>query len=108
MGALKNSSKLYCTTVLFVKGTVRIDNMIKIYFIALNEFRRIQLQFATNRIKKGPLEPEIQPAKFARRHYAGPMTSRDVIGLPPVTISLVILHNCFLIVEDYTKDLYHI
>ena len=32
------------------------------------------------------------------------MTSRDVIGLPPVTISLVTLYNCFLTVEDYTKD----
>ena len=35
----------------------------KIDFIVLNEFRRIQLQFATNRIKIGPIEPEIQPAK---------------------------------------------
>ena len=32
------------------------------------------------------------------------MTSRDVIGMPPVTISLVTLYNCFLTVEDYTKD----
>ena len=46
---------------------------------------------------------EIQPAKGALRHYAGPMMSRDVIGLPPVTISLVTLYNCFLTVEDYTK-----
>ena len=64
----------------------------------------IQLQFATNIIKIGPLEPEIQPAKGARRHYAGPMTSRDVISLPPVTISLVTLENYFLTVEDYTKE----
>ena len=58
----------------------------------------IQLQFATNRIKVGQLKPEMQPAKCARRHYAEPMTSRDVIGLPPVTISLVTLYNCFLTV----------
>ena len=32
-------------------------------FIALNESIRIQLQFATNRIKIGPLEPQIQPHK---------------------------------------------
>ena len=32
----------------------------------------------------------------------GPLTSRDVIGLAPVTISLVTLCNCFLTVEDYT------
>ena len=51
----------------------------------------IKLQFATNRIKIDLLEQEIQPAKGARRHYAGPMTSRDVIGLPPKTISLVTL-----------------
>ena len=39
-------------------------------------------------------------------HYAVPMTSRDVIGLPPVTISLVALckYYCFLTVEDFTKD----
>ena len=53
----------------------------------------IQLQFATTRIKIGPLEPEIQPAKGVRRYYAGPMTSRDVISLPLVTISLVTLYK---------------
>ena len=42
---------------------VKIDRMFKINFIALNESRMIQLQFATNWIKIGPLEPEIQPAK---------------------------------------------
>ena len=62
----------------------------------------MNLQFATNRIKIGPLEPEIQPAKVELRHYAGTMTSRDVIVLPPVTISLY--NNCSLTVEDYTKD----
>ena len=46
--------------------------------IPLNEYRRIQLQFATNKIKIGQLEPEIQPAKSVWRHYAGPMASRDV------------------------------
>ena len=65
---------------------------------------RFQLQFSTNRIKIGPLEPEIQPEKCALRHYAGPMTSHDFIGLPPVTISLVTLDYCFFTVEDYTKD----
>ena len=76
-----------------VKGTdsVKIDNSSKIDFIALNQSRRIQLQFSTNRIKIAPLEPEIQHSKVARRHYALSKTSRDVIGLPPVTISLVIL-----------------
>ena len=78
--------------------------MLKIDFIALNKSRRIQLQFATNRIKIGPLELEIRHAKGARRHYARPMTSCDVIGLPPVTILLVTLYNCFLTVEDYTKE----
>ena len=62
----------------------------------------MNLQFATNRIKIGPLEPEIQPAKGELRHYAGTMTSRDVIVLPPVTISLY--NNFSLTVEDYTKD----
>ena len=61
----------------------------------------IQLQLITNRINISPLEPKIQPAKGARRHYAGPMTSSDPISLPPVTISLVTLYNyCFLTVED--------
>ena len=48
-----------------VKGTywVEIGNMFKIDFIALNESRRIQLQFVLNRIKITPLESEIQPAK---------------------------------------------
>ena len=65
----------------------------------------IQLQLVTNRINISPLEPKIQPAKGARRHYAGPMTSSDPISLPPVTISLVTLYNyCFLTVEDYTKE----
>ena len=74
-------------------------------FSRQNESISIQLQFATNSIKFGPLEPEIQRAKVgALRHYAGPLTSRDVKGLPPVTISLVTLYNCFLTVEDYTKD----
>ena len=59
----------------------KIDRVFKIYFIALNESRRIQLQFAINRIKIGPLETEMQPAKGERRHCAEPMTSRDVIGL---------------------------
>ena len=50
---------------IIVKGTesVKIDNMFKIDFIGSNELRRIQLQFATNRIKISLLEPEIQPAK---------------------------------------------
>ena len=75
---------------------------------ALSESRRIQLQFATNRIKTGPFEPEIQTARGARRQYAKPMASRDVIGLPPVTISLATLYNSFMTVEDYTKETYEI
>ena len=78
--------------------------MFKIDFIALNESSRIQLQLARSRIKIGPLEQEIQPAKVARRHCIGPMTSRDIIGLTPVTISLVTDYKCFLTVEDYTKE----
>ena len=35
---------------------VKIDKMLKIDFIALSESKMIQLQFATNRIKIGPLE----------------------------------------------------
>ena len=61
------------------------------------------LQFATNRIKIGLLETEIQPAKGALRHYAGPMTSRDVIGVSK-TIPFATLYSCFLTLEDYTKD----
>ena len=82
-------------------GTVlaKIDRVFKIYFIASNESRRIQLQLATNRIKIRPLEPEIQPGKDGQRHYAGPITSRDVIGMPPKSISLVTLYNCFLTIH---------
>ena len=88
----------------FLKGTVLLESTtkIKIDCIALNE-SIIRLRFAINRIKISLLEPEIQPAKGARSHYAGPMTSRDVISLQPATISLVTLHNRFLTVEDYTK-----
>ena len=93
--------KLCCKVV---KDLVKIDKMFKIDFIDLNESRMIQLQFATKRIKIGPSEPEIQPAKGARRRYPGPMTSRDVISLAPVTISLVTLHYWFLTVEEYTKE----
>ena len=84
------------------KGAVLVKNRqkVKIDFIVLNESRMIQLQFATNRIQIGPLESE--PAKGVRRHYAGPMSSRDVISLPPVTISLATLYNCFLTMEDST------
>ena len=78
--------------------------MFKIDFIALHKSRMIQLQFATNKIKIGQLEPEIQPAKGARSHYAGHKMSRDVISLPPVKISLVTHYNFFLTVEDYTKE----
>ena len=46
----------------------------------------------------------MQPAKCAQRHFARPMTSRDVIELPPVTISPLTLYNSFLTLEDYTKD----
>ena len=60
---------------------MRIQKVFKIDIIALNESSRIQLQFASNRIKIGPLEPEIQPAKCARRHYAWSLTSLDVIGI---------------------------
>ena len=75
----------------WIEGTksVKINNMLEIDFIALRKFRRIQLKLATNRIKKGILEPEIQPFKGAQCQYGRPMTSRDVIGLTPVTISLL-------------------
>ena len=73
----------------------KIVRVFRIDFIALNESRRIHLQFATNRIKIGPLKPEIQPAKGAQRRYVGPVMSRDALRLPPVTISLVTLYNCF-------------
>ena len=46
--------------------SLKIDRMFKIDFIALNESKKIQLQFATNRIKIGLLETEMQPAKGAR------------------------------------------
>ena len=51
----------------------QIRKIFKTHFIAKDESSRIQLQFATNRIKIGPLETDIQPVKGARRHYAGPM-----------------------------------
>ena len=38
-----------------------------------------QLQFATNRIKIGPLEQEIQSAKGALLHYAWPMTLKSTL-----------------------------
>ena len=44
-------------------ASFKIDRTFKIYFIAYYESKRFQLQFATNRIKIGPLEPEIQPVK---------------------------------------------
>ena len=78
--------------------------MFKIDYIVSNESKIIQLQFATKRIKIGLLEREIQHAKGAWRHYAAPMTSRDVISLQPATISLVTLCNCFLTVGDCTKE----
>ena len=43
-----------------------------IVFLKWIDYIKIQLH-ATNIIKIGPLEPEIQPAKGARRHYAGPI-----------------------------------
>ena len=82
---------------------VKIDNMFKIDFIALIESKMVQLQFATNRIKTGPLEPERQLPKV-RDVITLPMTSRDVIILPPVTILLATLYNCFLTVADYKRD----
>ena len=87
---------MYSLSLRMLKGTesVKIDIMFKIYFIDLNEARRIQLQFVINRFKIGPLEPEIQPAKGARRHRP----------LPSVTISLITLYNCFLTVEYYTNE----
>ena len=38
------------------------------------------------------------------KHFKHIMTSRDVTGLPPVTISLVTLYNCFLTEDNYSKD----
>ena len=59
------------SNIMQVRGDllVKINRMFKIDFIALNQSKMIQLQFATSRIKIGPLEPEIQPAKGARNHY---------------------------------------
>ena len=68
---------------------MKLERSFKFDFIALNESKMIQLQFATNRIKIGPLEPEIQPVKGAQRHYAAPMTSRDITSLPPVIIAVL-------------------
>ena len=50
-------------------------------------WRKLTICNKQNRSKIGPLEPEIQPAKSAQCHYPGTMTSRDVIGLQPVTKS---------------------
>ena len=69
---------------------MKIDDKYNIDFIHLCQSEKIQLQFATNRIKICPLKPEIQPAKGCVHHYARAVMSRDVIGLPQVTISLVI------------------
>ena len=44
---------------------VKIQKTFKTHFIAQNESKRFKLQFAINGIKKGQLEPEIQPAKGA-------------------------------------------
>ena len=48
-----------------IKATVPPANrtMFKIDFIVLNESRKRHLQFTTNRIIIGPLEPKIQPVK---------------------------------------------
>ena len=89
-----------------IKGTVlvKIDRMFKIDFIALNESKMIQLQFATSRLKIGPLEPEIHPVKSAWRRYVGPVTSRDVISLKTSNNITCNTYNYFLTVEDYTKE----
>ena len=49
-----------------LKGNMfKTENMFEIDLIVLNESRRIQLQFATNRIKIGFLEPEITSLHWA-------------------------------------------
>ena len=70
----------------------KIDKFFKIGFIAVNESRRIQLQFATNRIKISPLEPEIQPAKGCATSVRWPMTSLH----RPAAGNNVICHNFYL------------
>ena len=57
-----------------------------IVFIALNESRRIQLQFATNRVIIG----QIRTGDTACQSCATSLClANDVISLPPVTISFV-------------------
>ena len=60
--------------------------------------RRIQLQFASNRIIIGSLEAEIQPVKCCSTSYAWSMTSRYVIGLLPVQWHAIL--SQFLFVFD--------
>ena len=80
---------------------MRIDNTFKIDFIPLNEFRRIQIQFATNRIKIGLLEPEIQPSKCCATSLRNAF---DVMGQPPVAIRCVIIFVLFLTVDVHLQD----
>ena len=73
-------------------------------FYCLKSIWRVLATICNKQNQNRSIRTGEQPGIGAQRHYAGPMTSRDVIGLPPVTISLVTLYNCFLTVEDYTKD----
>ena len=64
--------------------------MFKINLIDLDELKNIiSALIRKKKIEIRPLEPEIQPAQGKPRHYSGPKTSRDVIGLPLATTSLV-------------------
>ena len=77
-----------------LKGNMfKTENMFEIDLIVLNESRRIQLQFATNRIKIGLLEPEITSL-----HWAYDVTSRHRPAAGNNIANLVILCNCFLTV----------
>ena len=85
---------------------IKIKKIFKALFYFLNESRRIQLWFATNRIQISPLETEIQPVKGMWRHYCGSIKSRGVIGLTPVTIITVsfITFFPFLTLEVHLQD----
>ena len=65
--------------------------------------RRIQLQFASNRIIIGSLEAEIQPVKCCSTSYAWSMTSRYVIGQLPVTCHFVTIIIWFWLSKHICK-----
>ena len=74
-------------------------------FYCLKSIYKVLVTICNQQNQNRPIRTGDTACHMCATSFAGPMTSRDVIGLPPVTISLVTLYNySFLTVEDYTKD----